>query len=100
MGEISLGCGLPVCEDFSQTTAMGDVVCADCETLQQAALEATIRHFRAESSLAIAKLAQDSRKIRALEPLVESLFQARSAAVRAYQEHIATHTQKSAQGGA
>ena len=68
-----------------------DDECAECVMLQQAALEATIRHIRAESSLSIAKLEHDSQKIRHLEPLVESLFQARSTAVRAYEEHIDTH---------
>jgi hypothetical protein len=65
-----------------------DGICADCETIQQSALNATIRHFQADSRLKTAKLVHDSRNIRYLEPLVESLFQARSAAVRTYQEHI------------
>jgi hypothetical protein len=73
--------------------AMDDAICADCEMLQQAALEATIRHIRAESSLAIAIMAHDSRKIGHLEPLVERLFQERNAAVRAYQEHVDVHGQ-------
>jgi hypothetical protein len=79
--------------------AMDDGVCADCDTLQQAALNATIRHIQAESRLTIAKLVNDRRTIRHLEPLVETLFQTRSAAVRAYQEHINTHAQKTAQSG-
>jgi hypothetical protein len=82
---------------FGRGIAHMDEVCAECVMLQQAALEATIHHIRAESSLSIAKLEHDSRKIRDLEPLVESLFQARSAAVQAYQEHIDTHPQKAAQ---
>jgi hypothetical protein len=74
-----------------------DGMCADCETIQQSALNATIRHFQADSRLKTAKLVHDSGSIRDLEPLVESLFQTRSAAVRAYQEHIASHTQKTSQ---
>jgi len=74
-----------------------DQVCAECVMLQQAAFEVTIRHIRAESSLSIAKLEHDSRKIRDLEPLVESLFQARNVAVLAYQKHVDTHGQKAAQ---
>ena len=70
---------------------MDDGICADCNTLQQAALNATIRHIHAESRLAIAKLVHDSRAITGLQPLVDSLFQERSAAVRAYQEHTDTH---------
>jgi hypothetical protein len=66
-------------------------MCPDCTMLHQAALEARVRHFHAESRLAIAKLVHDSRSIRDLEPLVETLFQARSVAVRAYQEHIDAH---------
>jgi hypothetical protein len=70
---------------------MDDEMCADCTVLQQEALKATVGHFHAESRLTIAKLVHDSPTIRALEPLVDSLFQARSAAVRAYQEHSDTH---------
>jgi hypothetical protein len=70
---------------------MEDRACADCETLQQAALNATIRHISADSRLAIAKLQHDGLKIGILEPVVEHLFQERSAAVQAYQEHVATH---------
>ena len=81
------------------TTAMDNAVCTDCEMLQQAALNATVRHFHADSRLTIAKLVHDSRTITALQPLVDSLFEARSAAVRAYQEHVDTHTQKAAQSG-
>jgi hypothetical protein len=73
--------------------------CADCETLQQAALNATIRHIHADSRLAIAKLIHDSRNLLDLEQLVESLFQERTAAVRAYQEHIDMHGQKAASVG-
>jgi hypothetical protein len=80
-------------------SAMDDAACADCEMLQEAALNATIRHFHAESRLTIAKLIHDSQAIRALEPLVDSLFQTRSAAVQAYQEHVDTHAQKAAQSG-
>jgi len=76
-----------------------DGICADCETIQQSALNATIRHFQADSRLKTAKLIHDSRNIRYLEPLVESLFQARSAAVRAYREHTKTHEQKAARSG-
>jgi hypothetical protein len=78
---------------------MDDAVCADCEIFQQAALNATIRHFHAESRLTIAKLIRDRLAISDLEPLVESLFQARSSAVRAYQDHIDTHAQEAAQSG-
>jgi hypothetical protein len=75
---------------------MDDKVCAACDILQQAALNATIRHIHAESRLTIAKLVHDSRNIGYLEPLVADLFQERSAAVRAYQEHTDTHIQKAA----
>jgi hypothetical protein len=75
---------------------MEDGACADCETLRQAALEATVRHIHAESRLAIAKLVHDTRNIEDLELFVERLGQARTAAVRAYQEHIATHPQEAA----
>jgi hypothetical protein len=78
---------------------MDDAVCADCKVLQEAALNATIRHFHAESRLTIAKLVHDRRTISELEPLVDSLFQARSAAVQAYQEHRDTHGQKAAETG-
>jgi hypothetical protein len=61
--------------------------------LQQAAHVAIVRHNYAESRAAIAKLLDDNRSIRDLEPLVESLLQARSVAVRAYQEHVDTHAQ-------
>jgi hypothetical protein len=71
--------------------AMDDGICADCNTLQQAVLDATIRHIQTESRLAIAKLQHDSPKARALKPVVEHLLQERSAAVRAYQQHIDTH---------
>ena len=74
-----------------------DGICADCETIQQSALNATIRHFQADSRLKTAKLIHDSRNIRYLEPLVESLFQARNVAVLAYQKHVDTHGQKAAQ---
>jgi hypothetical protein len=76
-----------------------DGICAECETIQQAALDATVRHFHADSRLTIAKLVNDRRTIRHLEPLVETLFQTRSAAVRAYQEHLDMHTPKAAQSG-
>jgi hypothetical protein len=33
-----------------------DGICADCETIQQSALNATIRHFQADSRLKTAKL--------------------------------------------
>jgi hypothetical protein len=77
--------------------ATDDGMCADCEMLQQAVLNATIGHFRAQSRLAIAKLARDRRTIAHLEPLVETLSQTRSAALRAYREHVSMHAQKVAQ---
>jgi hypothetical protein len=67
--------------------------------LRQAALEAIIWHNHARSQLALAKLQRDSPKIRILEPVVKHLLQERSAAVRAYQEHVDAHTQKAAKGG-
>jgi hypothetical protein len=73
--------------------------CADCEMLHEVARDAIMQHVYTESKLSIAKLQHDSPKTRVLEPLVETLFQTRSAAVRAYQEHVDTHTQKAAQSG-
>jgi hypothetical protein len=67
--------------------------------LQEAALDATVRHFHADSRLTIAKLVRDRRTISDLEVLVASLFEARRTAVQAYLEHIATHTQKAAESG-
>ena len=78
---------------------MDDLACDDCMMLQKAALDAIIRHTDAESRLAIAKLQNDSLQIEILEPLVERLFQERSAAVQAYKEHIATHPQDAASAG-
>jgi hypothetical protein len=78
---------------------MDDPGCADCTILYQAALQAIIRHNYARSQLALAKVQRDSQRIRVWEPVVEHLLQARSAAVRAYQEHVDTHAQKAAQGG-
>jgi hypothetical protein len=74
--------------------AMSDQVCADCTMLQRAALDAIVRHNDAPSRLAIVKLRPDSAKRRGLEPVVEHLLQVRIAAVRAYQEHLDTHTHK------
>ena len=62
--------------------------------LQQAALDVIIRHTYAQSRLEIAKLQHDSLQLGILEPVVEHLLQERSAAVRAYHEHIDTHAQK------
>jgi hypothetical protein len=64
--------------------------------LRQAAFVAIIRHNYAPSRLAIAKMRSDNPKRRVLEPVMEHLLQERSAAVRAYQEHMETHTQKAA----
>jgi hypothetical protein len=75
---------------------MEDRACADCETLEQSALNATIRHIQADSRLAIAKLIHDSRNLIDLEQLVDSLLQERIAAVRAYQEHVDAHAKKAA----
>jgi hypothetical protein len=72
---------------------MDDGICPDCTMLHLAALEVRVHHFHAESRLAIAKLVYDRRTIRELEPVVEILFRARSAAVRAYQEHVDAHAQ-------
>jgi hypothetical protein len=58
--------------------------------LRQTALEAIILHNHALSRLAIAKLQNDRPKIRALEPMVERLFEARCVAVGVYQKHIDT----------
>jgi hypothetical protein len=69
-------------------------VCADCKTLQQRALEATLRHLRAPDMLAFAKMNQDSQNIRDLEPIVERLFRERTAAVRTYREHFDMHAQE------
>ena len=55
---------------------------------------ATIRHIRADSRLAVAKLIEDSRNLIDLEQLVDSLLQERIAAVRAYQEHVDAHAKK------
>jgi hypothetical protein len=79
---------------------MDDLACDDCMMLQKAALDAIIRHTDAESRLAIAKLQHDSLQTGILEPVVEHLFQERSSAVRAYQEHISTHAQEAARSGA
>jgi hypothetical protein len=113
-GEISDGFGFLTCKDgyaartnlltnefFNGVLAavMDDAVCADCTRLYQAALDALIRHNYVRSRLAIAKLERDTPKIRVLEPVVEHLGQARKAAIRAYQEHVATHAQKAAQRG-
>ena len=78
---------------------MEDAVCAECTMLYQKALDAIIRHNYIRSRLAMAKLQRDTPKIRVLEPVVRHLYQARSAAIRAYQEHIDTHTAKAAQRG-
>jgi hypothetical protein len=78
---------------------LDDGICADCETIQQAALNATIRHFHVDSRLTIAKLVSDRRTISDLEPLVERLFQERSAAVLAYKAHVDTHAQKADHSG-
>jgi hypothetical protein len=67
--------------------------------LYQAALQAIIRHNYARSRLAIAKLEHHGPQIEVWEPMVEHLLQARSAAVRVYQEHVDTHAQKVAQRG-
>ena len=67
--------------------------------LYQAALQAIIRHNYARSQLALAQLQRNSQRIRVWQQIVEHLLQARSAAVRAYQEHVDTHAQKAAQGG-
>jgi hypothetical protein len=76
-----------------------DGICAECETIQQAALDATVRHFQADSRLTIAKLTRNRRIVSDLEPLVESLFQERSAAFRAYKEHLDGHAQGASQSG-
>jgi hypothetical protein len=78
---------------------MDDAVCADCKMLQQAALEAIIRHNRAHSRLALARLQRDFPKIKVLEPVVEHLLQERSATVRAYQQHIDTHAKEATSQG-
>jgi hypothetical protein len=74
--------------------AMDDRICADCTMLHQAARDAIMQHVYAESRLAIVKLQYDGPKIRVLEPVVQRLLQARSAAVRTYQEHVHTHAQE------
>jgi hypothetical protein len=79
---------------------MDDGVCADCTTLYQAALVAIIPHNYARSQLALAKLQRDSPRIKVWGPVVKHLLQARSAAVRAYQEHVDTYGQKAAESGA
>jgi hypothetical protein len=78
---------------------MDDAGCADCTTLYHAALQAIIQHNYARSQLALAQLQRNSQRIRVWQQIVEHLLQARSAAVRAYQEHVDTHAQKAAQGG-
>lgn len=78
--------------------AMDDPQCADCKMLQQAALVAVLRHNYAPSRLAIGKMRHDSPKKRFFEPVVEQLLQERSAAVRAYQEHVDRHGQKESAG--
>jgi hypothetical protein len=62
--------------------------------LRQAALDAIMRHGKARTQLAIAKLQYDRPKIRILEPVVERLLQARRDAVGAYQEHIDRHSKR------
>jgi hypothetical protein len=61
---------------------------------QKAALAAIMQHNLAESRLAIAKLQHDSPTTTILEPQVEHLLEERRTAVRAYQEHLATHPQE------
>ena len=75
---------------------MDDGICADCTTLHQAALDAIIRHTYTQGRLAIAKLQHDSLQIGVLEPVVEHWLRERSAAVRAYQEHVDTHAKEAA----
>jgi hypothetical protein len=72
--------------------AMDDAICPECKKLQQAALVAIMRHDHAQDRLTGAKLRRDSLQIIVLEPEVEHLFRERSAAVRAYGEHLDTHT--------
>jgi hypothetical protein len=67
--------------------------------LQKAALDAIIRHTYAESRLAIAKLRDDSLEIGVFKPVSEHLLQARSAAARAYEEHLDMHPEKAASAG-
>jgi hypothetical protein len=66
--------------------------------LRHSAFVAIIWHNYAPSRLTIAKMRPDSPKRVVLEPVVENLFQVRIAAVRAYQEHVKTHT-RGEQGG-
>jgi hypothetical protein len=75
---------------------MDDVVCTDCLVLQQRALDATLRHLDSRRQLSLAKQNQDSQVIRVWELVVKHLYQARSAAGRAYQEHLNTHAQEAA----
>jgi hypothetical protein len=74
-------------------------MCADCKILRKAARDAVTRYAKAQRRLAIARLQQDSPQIGILEPVAQRLDQARCAAVRAYQEHVDTHTPKAARRG-
>jgi hypothetical protein len=73
---------------------MYDGVCADCERLQRAALDAIDRHLRTRNHLAIAMAEHDSQRVTDLKPVETHLFRARGAAIRAYREHFDTHAQE------
>ena len=79
---------------------MDEALCVNCTTLYEAALDAIIRHNYARSRLAIAKLQGHEQQIRVWEPVVKHLYKVRSAAIQAYQEHMDSHAQKTAQSGA
>jgi hypothetical protein len=73
---------------------MSDEVCADCKKLQQAALDAIMRHLRARNQLATAMAEHDRQTIADLEPVVAHLFRARGDAIRTYRGHFDTHAQE------
>jgi hypothetical protein len=78
---------------------MGNGICTNCKLLQQKALDATLRHLRAQDRLALAKMNHGSESVRDLEPIVERMFRERTTAVRTYREHFATHAQETASKG-
>jgi hypothetical protein len=68
--------------------------CADCEMLHEVARDAIMQHVYTESRLATARLIHDRPRTVVLEPVVEHLLQERTAAVRAYQEHVDAHAKE------
>jgi hypothetical protein len=71
--------------------------CSICETLRKNVVAAITQHYQLLSKLEIARISYDNRVIEKLEPRVRAAWTERLEANEAYQAHMRSHSNNSAQ---